>query len=70
MCIRDSFGSGFLVRLYSVELCVGDLVNGGFARRQLVFAVLLDRKVVRVAGFQLVEHDIHRVLEGLIVLSP
>ena len=38
-------------------------------RRQLVFAVLLDRKVVRVAGFQLVEHDIHRVLEGLIVLS-
>ena len=37
--------------------------------RQLVFAVLLDRKVVRVAGFQLVEHDIHRVLEGLIVLS-
>ena len=41
----------------------------GFARRQLVFAVLLDRKVVRVAGFQLIEHDIHRVLEGLIVLS-
>ena len=41
----------------------------GFSRRQLVFAVLLDRKVVRVAGFQLVEHDIHRVLEGLIVLS-
>ena len=40
-----------------------------FSRRQLVFAVLLDRKVVRVAGFQLVEHDIHRVLEGLIVLS-
>ena len=38
-------------------------------RRQLVFAVLLDRKVVRVAGFQLVEHDIHRVLECLIVLS-
>ena len=37
--------------------------------RQLVFAVLLDRKVVRVAGFQLVEHDIHGVLEGLIVLS-
>ena len=28
--------------------------------RQLVLAVLLDRKVVRVAGFQLVEHDIHR----------
>ena len=25
--------------------------------------------MVRVAGFQLVEHDIHRVLEGLIVLS-
>ena len=41
----------------------------GFARRQLVFAVLLDRKVVRVAGFQLIEHDIHGVLEGLIVLS-
>ena len=39
------------------------------ARRQLVFAVLLDRKVVRVAGFQLIEHDIHGVLEGLIVLS-
>ena len=38
-------------------------------RSQLVFAVLLDRKVVRVAGFQLVEHDIHGVLEGLIVLS-
>ena len=38
-------------------------------RRQLVFAVLLDRKVVRVAGFQLIEHDIHGVLEGLIVLS-
>ena len=38
-------------------------------RRQLVFAVLFDRKVVRVAGFQLVEHDIYRVLEGLIVLS-
>ena len=41
----------------------------GFASRQLVFAVLLDRKVVRVAGFQLIEHDIHWVLEGLIVLS-
>ena len=41
----------------------------GFARRQLVFAVLLDRKVVRVAGFQLIEHDIHGVLECLIVLS-
>ena len=38
-------------------------------RRQLVFAVLLDRKVVRVAGFQLIEHNIHGVLEGLIVLS-
>ena len=38
-------------------------------RRQLVFAVLLDRKVVRVAGFQLIEHDIHGVLECLIVLS-
>ena len=37
--------------------------------RQLVFAVLLDRKVVRIAGFQLIEHDIHGVLEGLIVLS-
>ena len=37
--------------------------------RQLVFAVLLDRKVVRIAGFKLIEHDIHRVLEGLIVLS-
>ena len=43
--------------------------ESGLPRRQLVFAVLLDRKVVRVAGFQLVEHDIHRVLEGLIVLS-
>ena len=42
---------------------------GGFARRQLVFAVLLDRKVVRGAGFQLVEHDIHGIFEGLIVLS-
>jgi len=41
----------------------------GLARRQLVFAVLLDRKVVRIAGFQLIEHDIHGVLEGLIVLS-
>ena len=40
-----------------------------FARRQLVFAVLLDRKVVRIAGFQFIEHDIHGVLEGLIVLS-
>ena len=39
------------------------------ARRQLVFAVLLDRKVIRVAGFQLIEHDIHGVLKGLIVLS-
>lgn len=39
------------------------------SRRQLVFAVLLDREVVRVAGFQLIEHDIHGVLEGLIVLS-
>ena len=38
-------------------------------RSQFVFAVLLDREVVRIAGFQLVEHDIHRVLEGLIVLS-
>ena len=38
-------------------------------RRQFVFAVLLDRKVVRIAGFQLIEHDIHGVLEGLIVLS-
>ena len=38
-------------------------------RRQLVFAVLLDRKVIRVAGFQLIEHLVHGVLEGLIVLS-
>ena len=37
--------------------------------RQLIFAVLLDRKVVRLTGFQLVEHDIHGILEGLIILS-
>ena len=45
------------------------LLRAYITRRQLVFAVLLDRKVVRIAGFQLVEHDIHRVLEGLIVLA-
>jgi len=39
------------------------------SRSQFVFAVLLDREVVRVTGFQLVEHDIHGVLEGFIVLS-
>ena len=38
-------------------------------RRQLVFAVLLDREVIRVTGFQLVEHLVYGILEGLIVLS-
>ena len=38
-------------------------------RRQFVFAVLLDREVIRVTGFQLVEHLVHGILEGFIVLS-
>ena len=40
-----------------------------FSRRQFVCAVLLDREVIRVTGFQLVEHLVHGILEGLIVLS-
>ena len=45
------------------------LLRAYITRSQFVFAVLLDREVVRIAGFQLVEHDIHRIFEGLIVLS-
>ena len=39
-----------------------------FASRELVFSVLFNRKVIRVSGFQLIEHDVHWV-SVFIVLS-
>jgi len=42
---------------------------GCFASRQLVFEVLLHSKVIRVTGFQLIEHDVYGIFEGLIVFS-
>lgn len=38
------------------------------ARRKFVFPVLFDGKVFRVPGLQFVEHHVHGVLEGLVLL--
>lgn len=42
---------------------------GRFTSRQLVFAVLLHSKVIRVPRLQLVKHNVHRVFEVFIILS-
>ena len=38
-------------------------------RRKFVFAVLLDRKMLRVFFFQTFKHEVNRVLEILVVLA-
>ena len=40
MTILLFFGGGFLIRLNGVELCVSDLVNGGFDRLDFAHALL------------------------------